>query len=492
MVRERPIVSQPEFVLASRDTGYRSLAAAVAELIDNSIQAHATHIRVQVRGPDEDAGISTPLIAVWDNGVGMEPESLAMSVQFGGTERFNDRTGLGRFGMGLPNSSVSVARRVDVFTWQRRGEVWHTYLDIDEVATEMRATVPAPVKDALPAWISAPNTPSGTLVLWSRCDRLDLRRPSAICNRLRRPLGRIYRQRLWQGLRVRINGEPLEPHDPMFCRTDTGQGGGVPYGEELRYELVAPRSGTTAYVNVRFTELPVVEWHAMSNDDKRAAGISGGAGVSFMRAGREIDYGWHLMGTKRKENYDDWWRCEVSFSPELDEYFGVTHSKQGVTPTTHIRSVLEPDMEAIARRLNSRVRSTFASLLRDSVSRATLQATRQDRLLPALRGRREVTPATRAGLSYRISARPIAGREFLAVTIDHGQVNIDLNEDHPFYKNLYAPLGRFSVEGRFAVECVLIAAARAALCTPEAERTQYIERWSDVLAAFLDGRGIKS
>ena len=113
LVRERPIVSQPEFVIATRDTGYRSLAAAVAELIDNSIQARAKDIRILVRGASEHPDGETPVIAVWDNGLGMDSVSLATSVQFGGTERFNDRTGLGRFGMGLPNSSVSIARRVE-------------------------------------------------------------------------------------------------------------------------------------------------------------------------------------------------------------------------------------------------------------------------------------------------------------------------------------------------------------------------------------------
>ncbi len=59
-----------------------------------------------------------------------------------------------------------------------------------------------------------------------------------------------------------------------------------------------------------------------------------------MRAGREIDRGWYFMGGKRKENYDDWWRCEISFDPSLDELFGVTHSKQEIRPTEALTSIL--------------------------------------------------------------------------------------------------------------------------------------------------------
>jgi hypothetical protein len=394
--------------------------------------------------------------------------------------------------MGLPNSSVSIARRVDVFSWQRRGNVWRTYLDIDEVADRLRVTVPTPVKGSIPDWVKAPDSDSGTLVLWSRCDRLDLRRPSAICRRLRRPLGRIYRQALWSGLQVRINEEVLEPYDPLFCRPDTGEGGAEPYGQPMRYELVAPRSGTSASVTVRFSELPVAAWHALSNDEKRSRGIAGGAGVSFVRAGREIDFGWHLMGSKRKENYDDWWRCEVSFSPELDEYFGVTHSKQGVTPTAFIREILEPDLEAAARQLGRRVRSAFESLSGEVASRAVVQATRQDRLLPAPAGDHEMTLKPGAGLSYEIKVRPIAGREFFSVSQNRSRITLILNEDHPFFKTIYGPLTQSSAAGRFAVESLLLAAVRAGLGEPAQNGMGYLERWSDALSAFLDGRGMKT
>ena len=78
--------------------------------------------------------------------------------------------------------------------------------------------------------------------------------------------------------------------------------------------------------------------------------------MSLIRAGREIDFGWYLMGSKRKENYDDWWRCEIAFDPDLDEAFGVTHTKQKVNPTEELNGILAPDLERIARELNGIVR----------------------------------------------------------------------------------------------------------------------------------------
>src|SRR3954453_19501952 len=97
-------------------------------------------------------------------------------------------------------------------------------------------------------------------------------------------------------------------------------------------------------------------------DEKRARGIANGAGVSVVRGKREVDFGWFFMGSKRRENYDDWWRCELSFDATLDEHFGVTHSKQEIRPSPYVIEVLSPDIEAAARALNRRSRAAHADV----------------------------------------------------------------------------------------------------------------------------------
>ena len=108
--------------------------------------------------------------------------------------------------------------------------------------------------------------------------------------------------------------------------------------------------------------MPVQEWAKMSNEGKRKNQITKCAGVTILRAEREIDYGWFFMGEKRKENYDDWWRCEISFSPDLDEVFGVTHTKQEIKQTEFMNKILVPDLEQTASVLNNRVRLQFIEL----------------------------------------------------------------------------------------------------------------------------------
>ena len=155
-----PIVAAEHFVLATRDTGYRSVAAAIAELIDNSLQANARRIDVLVREAEDGHGRSV-VLGVLDEGSGMSPATLECALQFGGTNRFDDRSGLGRFGMGLPNSSVSHSRRLEVYSWKRPSEIYYSYLDVDEVAAGHLRFIPKPRRSSLPlGWLHRPAGPA--------------------------------------------------------------------------------------------------------------------------------------------------------------------------------------------------------------------------------------------------------------------------------------------------------------------------------------------
>jgi len=481
----RPLVADDRFILATRDTGYRSLAAAVAELLDNGIQAGARTLRILVREERKAVtGERLISISILDDGCGMDAGGLWTALQFGGTERFNDRSGFGRFGMGLPNSSVSVTRRLEVYSWRRRSDVLYTYLDVDEVSQRVVRGIPEPQHRELPAWVGRKLPATGTLVVWQRCDRLEFKKAGTIAEKLQRSLGRIYRRLLWDGVRILINDAPVAPFDPLFCDPHTAQGGAVAYGAPLHYEIAVPGNSCTSRVTVRFTLLPIGLWHSKSVEEKRASGIVGGAGVSFVRAGREIDQGWHLFGAKRKENYDDWWRCEVLFQPEVDECFGVTHSKQGVTPTPYLRSILEPDLESVARTLNAEVRTAFQQLREVAPSAATQLANRNDALLPV--------PTRLSGtgdrFTYRVVLEAIAASQFFDVVIRGRSVVLTLNTDHPFYDRLFSAFPKAS-DGRRALEAVLLAAARGYVALSTGDRAaaqRYWSTWSDALSAFTE------
>lgn len=495
MSRRKSIVLERTFILATRDTGYKSTAAAVAELVDNALQARARHVDVLLRD-DEPDGVA---LAVVDDGIGMNGWTLRTALCFGGSTRFDDRQGQGRFGMGLPNSSVSQARQIEVYSWRARRQPIFCYLDVDEIADGRMTQVPAICRRPLPNWTRSCARRSGTCVVWRRCDRLDCRRRSTLCQRLHDSLGQWFRYFIWSGVSITVDGEPVAAIDPLFLRREDTPAAGRLFGEPLKYELRLPHAPShTATVTVRFVELPLEELHDLPVDDKRKFGIVKSAGVSVVRAGREIDYGWYLMGEKRKENYDDWWRCEIAFGPELDEYFGVTHSKQGVNPSASLRSALSADLGAVAHKLNARVRKRYAAVKAQSAhgqTAATRIASRVDRDLPRLQGRPVIRCPKKheyQGLSYRIATSKSDGREFFTWRLDgDGVMHVLVNQNHPFYSRLYEPLcGTRDSSVAVALECLLLSAARAEASVRGSNgHAKYLSRhrqaWSDALAVFL-------
>jgi hypothetical protein len=521
------IIALDKFIQATRDSGYKGTASAISELVDNSIQAGASHVAITLTTTPRDE--HQPIeISVLDNGCGMDTFTLRQALRFGGSTRFGDRSGLGRYGMGLPNSSLSQARRVTVHTWQRptltriagaattRERASHapdrvhvSHLDVDEVAHGDMREVPRPqwAKNA-PACCTGP---SGTLVVWTRCDRLDNRRVSTIARKLESELGRRFRHFLWKGLRITINGEDVRAFDPLYLHSGAEVSGACLFGEELRFEVQGDAADpqATGWVTVRFSELPVHEWHRLSNDEKRRIGLSKGAGVSIIRAGREVDYGWFFMGTKHRENYDDWWRCEIRFDPVLDDAFGITHTKQQVRPKGHLIEALTPEIEATARALNGRARrSHLAVKAGERFSEAERLANERDHLLrplpskPTAKARALMKqlmtdhPALRSSLGtrsrYAIVEASVKDTCFFTYAFDGTRLVLVLNPDHPFYREIYKPLADGDSprdqQLRAKLELFLLAAAR---CEAAAKHEGAVARqrleWSNTLATFLNG-----
>lgn len=360
-------------VAAMRDSGYKNTAYALAELIDNSIQAEASMIEVLCIEKREQvtSRIRSRLwkIAVLDNGSGMDARTLRMALQFGNGTRLNDRTGIGRFGMGLPNASISQAGRIDVWSWQNGPDnaIW-SYIDVEEIKTGDMTDVPEPSHVPVPEpWRGLSNRVErhGTLVVWSNLDieRLTWKQAKRALHRTAELTGRIYRRFIADGnLIIRLyaqeNGEVeslidevVEPNDPMYLSPLKALP--PPFDTRPMFELLYedPQSieykGRSHTVNVRYsiaTDDTIVEAGAADRGNTRyGKHAANNIGISILRAGREImfDSGW-VVGYDPRER---WWSAEVEFPPELDEIFGVTNNKQAVT---HFAELAKTDWRELA------------------------------------------------------------------------------------------------------------------------------------------------
>src|SRR5579863_3303669 len=158
-----PIVAVQSFIEATRDTGYKSTGSAIAELVDNALEASAKQVNVTIEHAVSVGPTSKSVIRVTDDGTGMTPAVLRLALQFGGTTRFGSRAATGRYGMGLPNGGLSQARRIDVYTWTKPGAVWSSYLDVDEICHGKMRVIPIPQRVLGTQFL--PRTASGTSVI---------------------------------------------------------------------------------------------------------------------------------------------------------------------------------------------------------------------------------------------------------------------------------------------------------------------------------------
>ena len=386
------ILDTPRAVEALRDSGYMSTTHALAELIDNSIESGATSIEVfgVTQRDDSTKRFTLKELAVLDNGRGMDAETLRRSLRYGdGTRRTHG--GIGRFGVGLPNSSMSQARQADVWSWQSGiTNAQHTRLSLDDINNGLDE-IPEPILENIPDVYRDKSRmefgDSGTLVVWSDLDRVEWKRVSTTFRHTEALLGRIYRrflakpserlhsddsrndigsQRTIQCIPIQQIGNTFEveedgfvevrPNDPLYLMSGTScpeefgpspmfiELEGSPFSVPVKYngqEYLVRVRAAYARAYVRDSSDPEATW-----PEKYAGQDAGNApwgkhaaqnmGVSLIRAHREVmlDDSW-VSGDDPRER---WWTVEVDFPTDLDEVFGVTNNKQGTVTFRRLAS----------------------------------------------------------------------------------------------------------------------------------------------------------
>jgi Histidine kinase-, DNA gyrase B-, and HSP90-like ATPase len=152
-----------------RSVGY-STAAALADLVDNSIAANASTVRISV------AMMPRPYVAASDDGCGMDESTLLSAMRFGSRDPRDARKGadLGRFGLGLKTASLSQCRRLTVATL-REGRLSIARWDLDECDRRGSWWLERPTRDELPKEPLGrlEEQGRGTSVIWENLDRLE-------------------------------------------------------------------------------------------------------------------------------------------------------------------------------------------------------------------------------------------------------------------------------------------------------------------------------
>lgn len=153
-------------ILSYRSFGY-SLETALADIIDNSITAGATEVRISTKY----AGASSS-ITISDNGSGMSCEELLDAMKLGcppetATPRSRSKTNLGRFGHGMKTASFSQCKSLTVIS-KKDGNIATRTWDLDYIAENGWQLTEKPIEFG---YLLA-DKQHGTVVVWEKMDRL--------------------------------------------------------------------------------------------------------------------------------------------------------------------------------------------------------------------------------------------------------------------------------------------------------------------------------
>ncbi|MCA1579157.1 MAG: ATP-binding protein [Acidobacteria bacterium] len=496
-----PLIKVDTALLSLRASNFDT-PAAVGEPIDNSIQANAHNIRIRLLEGERRVGKrqkSTPIvnqIAFADDGDGMDEKTLQNALVLGYSTRYNNRSGMGRFGVGATLAGISQAQHLGIYTRAtNQGSYLYTYIDLEDIATGKQTAMPKPEARDIPKEFSdLMSNGSGTLVVWSKCDRLVQGDDGTVhdLNEVRSDLvewiARTYRYFLDGGLRIELDGKPVEPHDPLYLMT-IPRFQDDPKAEILiddKFEWTIPSDPSrTSIVRVRMTLLPK-EWRLLrgwgnpTNSQTRERKIHKNEGISILRAKREIFYGiLPKFYPSAVQDIDRWHGIEIMFEPELDECFRVRNVKKGAEPVEGLRARLKEFLDATVNNARKRIKNTYTEEenkrhtqqgIHDSAEKITTEV---EEVSPKARSGQATTPEQResvidevvaaavkaaaadenaptpsaVAIKERIRTLPFSivdtqwpGKEFIEIEHLGQNTIVKLNKRHPFFTRIYAPV----------------------------------------------------
>ena len=537
------IVVAGAFVRGIRDLGYKDNGKALAELVDNAWEAQANRVDI-IYGYEGVKTQSKPAqIAVLDDGHGMVPEMIRHAMRWGGTNREGSTDGFGRFGFGLPASCVSIGKSFTVYSKLEGQPIYKVSVDLDdieqstvsyEIEQPVKADIPVFVKD----YLGDRNWDSGTIVVIDKLDRLKFATSKKLTYDLLLPHMGVTYHNVRHSFDIYVDGDFVQPTDPLFLTEgyshfDTN---GLTAHNFDPLEISLKNKDTREVigkVKVRFSYLPP-NFHlkepdgdnTKTNYGPRWSIMEAYTGLIVSRMGRVLDVVNRLPKT-RFTNYDKFIKIELDFDAALDDEFGVTTSKQQVTISERIWTLLEGEgiysaitnlrkeamrlrnkyqekrdnsganakststevmsktkelMRPVSEKVQKRQKEEGEANLRKSAQKKADETKRSvDELVKELEFQRE-------GQLFDIERSSNPGGRFFSVRVEGGTKVLSINTEHRFYTDLY--MGPESTTRlRAAMDLLLFAIGDSMEdATDEARRFYMAEipAWSDKLDIALD------
>jgi anti-sigma regulatory factor (Ser/Thr protein kinase) len=337
-----------------RDMGY-DFVSAVADLIDNSIEAGAHQVTIDVHFEGDDSWIR-----VADEGRGMSLEELLEAMRYGSAGKY-DEDDLGKFGLGLKTASLSQCQRLTVTSHAKASDDIVAFCwDLDHIEKTNRWEALRLRKAEI--WESTRKFlrgKSGTVVLWQRLDRIlgyhhpygasASRALNNMCRELEEHLAMVFHRFLagdvpGKELKIIVNGYDVLPWDP-FARSEPK----TKSLDSIKFKL--EHEGTFGHMVLRPYILP----HHNDFSSQAAFDKASGPrkwnlqqGFYIYRANRLIQSGgW--SGIRTMDEHDKLARIALEFPPALDNAFKINVAKMRVQIPAQIREKVKDEVTQIIR-----------------------------------------------------------------------------------------------------------------------------------------------
>ena len=340
--------SAKALMTSARSFGNYDLAAALADLIDNSIKAQASVVHIVAR-----YGGDSPSVELVDDGVGMTRAELHAAMRPASADPDAERSpdDLGRFGWGMKSASFSQCKNLTVISKAAGEQITGARWDLDNIDDWQMAVLDSRACEALVSEL-APIVDHGTSVKWANCDRLSEdgnlteTRFNELISEAANELSLIFHRYLTgrakgrQAIEIRLNGNPIEAHDPFVENH--------PATQALEVEEMVFASGSVIvkpFVLPHFTKLTTVELERLGGQ----SGFIRNQGFYVYRNDRLIIHGtW--FGLFKYGELSQLVRVSVDIPNTMDSWWKITVDKSDAQLPSALKSRLKSLMVRIKGR----------------------------------------------------------------------------------------------------------------------------------------------
>lgn len=324
----RPVIN------ALRSLGYNA-KTAIADLVDNSVDAKACNVKMQFEYNQGDG-----YIQIIDDGIGMNDLEIQVAMSIGSKDprMFRGDQELGRFGMGLKTASFSLGKRLSVLSKQGN-EIVERCWDLDHVSKTNKWELYKQIPEEVKSKMGVIDGGSGTIVFIDKLDRFMRTGDNPILShsfykkidQIEQHVSFVFHSLIMQDVAIYINENIVEQWDPFLSHHD--------YTNPLRPRQFDDGAGK---VRVSCFILPHASYFNQVQY-KKAGGSKGWndqQGFYIYRENRLITFG-DWLDLFPKDQASQLGRIRIDISNKSDEVWQVDIKKSTINPPDSIKSQLK-------------------------------------------------------------------------------------------------------------------------------------------------------